>query len=91
MGGDHVLLGFTDFKITPGVVKSFLRMGKAVPPVGSILLVPVIEKVVMQESTSHESMLIHMHMERVYNSKACEGNGNGMGINRGAAVLDECF
>lgn len=87
MALDDVTLERVDFKVPFGIFLCARGMYKTVEAVTFVVYVPVIEKVIVKECTSHKRALIEREVELFYNNEGEERHAYRVGIYCHTAML----
>jgi hypothetical protein len=88
---NDLLLLKSDLKVLLGVFHSLLGMMEAVPLMGWIVFMPVIQKEIVKHCSSYQCVFIAMEMQAPVNQKAEFGHLQAVLEGRCASMLDKLF
>ena len=95
MAENHVTLDFSQGEIPGRILEGPPRMKETMETVGSVGNMPVVEKIIMQESAADQSPFVQADTQPgPQNSGDADtgaGSGDGMSEDRDSAVLQEVF
>jgi hypothetical protein len=85
--GDNIGLLVSQVKILLSIFQSLFRMVKAVEPVGRIRCVPVVEKVIVEQSTPEQALFFTGNAQKMRQFQTEVGHGHAVEQNRGIPML----
>ena len=91
MAVNDIFLARGQGKILPGVAQGRARVIKSVQAVAGIGLVPIIQKLIMQQRPAHKGSLVGADPEHPAQAQAAGCHTHTVGIHTGAAMLKAGF